>query len=469
MANELWQLDAVELAGLIRDGRVSAREAVAEHLARLDAVNPQINAVVPPMLHEQALAEAEAADRARQAGDAVGPLHGLPITTKINTDQAGLPTDNGAPVLKDFIANEDSAQVANLRRAGAIVIGRTNAPAFSMRAMTDNALHGMTLNPWNPAMTCGGSSGGAGASIASGIGVIGQGNDIGGSVRWPAYCNGIVGLRPSLGRVPAFNPSSPARRMSSLMMSVQGPLTRSVRDARLALAALAVRDVRDTWWTPAPLVGEPLPSPIRVALVTAVDRIDIDPATVAAVREAGRCLASAGYAVEEVTPPETAQVWETWHPLGLTDLNLTLRPQARESGDPGISRFIEFWFQLRDGADLAGYLDAQVERDRLLRAWNVFMETYPVIVMPSCAEIALPAGSDVQDLDGARRTLRALSFQLILPVLGLPGLAVPTTPVDGLPMGVQIVSRRFREDICLDAGEIIEAQVGQFTPIDPRS
>lgn len=469
MANELWRLDAVELAGLIRDGRVSAREAMTAHLERLDAVNPQINAVVPPMLHEQALAEADLADRARQAGDAVGPLHGLPITTKINSDQVGLPTDNGAPVLKDFIASEDSAQVANLRRAGAIVIGRTNAPAFSMRAMTENALHGRTLNPWNAAMTCGGSSGGAGASIAAGIGVIGQGNDIGGSVRWPAYCNGIVGLRPSLGRVPAFNPSGPTRRMSSQLMSVQGPLTRSVRDARLALAAMAARDVRDTWWAPAPLVGEPLERPIRVALVTQVVGIEIDPAAVAAVREAGQCLAAAGYAVEEITPPDIARVWETWHPIGLSDLNLSLRPQARESGDPGISRFIEFWFQLRDGADLPRYLDALVERDVLLRAWNTFMETYPLIIMPSCAEVALPAGIDVQDLDGARRTLRALSFQLVLPVLGLPGLAVPTTPVNDLPMGVQIVSRRFREDICLDAGEIIEAQVGQFTPIDPRS
>ena len=182
MSGDLWRLDGGALAGLIRTGKVSAREAVASHLHRLHAVKPHINAVVRT-LDEQALAEADAADRARRAGEALGPLHGLPVTTKVNSDQAGLPTDNGVPLYKDLIATEDSPQVGSLRRAGAIVIGRTNTPAFSMRGMTENALHGATLNPWDPAVTCGGSSGGAGASLAAGIGVIAQGNDIGGSIR----------------------------------------------------------------------------------------------------------------------------------------------------------------------------------------------------------------------------------------------------------------------------------------------
>ncbi|HUG16673.1 MAG TPA: amidase [Thermomicrobiales bacterium] len=469
MGDELWRLDGVALAGLIRAGKVSAREAVVAHLERLDAVNPRLNAVVSPFLNEQALAEAEAADRARLAGEVLGILHGLPVTTKINTDLAGLPTDGGVPKLKDFIAAEDSAQVGNLRRAGAIVIGRTNAPAFSMRGMTDNALHGLTLNPWNRDVTCGGSSGGAGSSLAAGIGVIAQGNDIGGSVRWPAYCNGVVGLRPSFGRVAAFNPTATAaRRMSGQLMAVQGPLTRSVRDARLALTAMAARDPRDPWWTPAPLVGDPLPRPIRVALVTGVNGIDIHPAAVAAVREAGACLTAAGYQVEEVTPPSLARVVELWHPIGLSDLNLSLRPLLKDGGDPGIERFVEAWFELKESADLPTYLDALAERDTLLRAWGQFMETYPIIVMPSCPEVALPEGVDVQGPAGAERMLDALRFQFVLPVLGLPGLATPTTPVQGLPMGVQVVSRRFREDVILDAGEVIEAHLGQFTPIDPR-
>ncbi len=469
MARELWRLDGVALAGLIRAGTVSAREAVESHLARLDAVNPRLNAVVRPFLHERALAEADAADRARRAGEALGPLHGLPVTIKINADQAGLPTDGGVPRFRDLVAAEDSAQVGSLRRAGAIVIGRTNAPAFSMRAMTDNALHGPTFNPWDRGVTCGGSSGGAGASVAAGIGVIAHGNDIGGSIRWPAYCNGVVGLRPSLGRVAAFNPTVTApRRMSGQLMAVQGPLARSVRDARLALTAMAARDPRDPWWTLAPLVGEPPARPVRAALVTEVEGIPMHPAAVAAVREAGTCLAAAGYRVEELAPPDLARVAELWHPIGLTDLNISLRPLLKDGGDPGIERFIEAWFALKGEADLPTYLAALAERDALLRAWNVFLETYPVVVMPACPEVALPVDLDIRDTAGAARTLDALRFQLVLPVLGLPGLAVPTTPADGLPMGVQVVSRRFREDLCLDAGEVIEAHLGPCTPIDPH-
>jgi amidase len=242
-----------------------------------------------------------------------------------------------------------------------------------------------------------------------------------------------------------------------------------VRDARLALAAMAVRDVRDPLWTPAPLVGEPVPRPIGVALVTEVEGVTLAPEVVAAVREAGTALASAGYRVDEIAPPHLARVTELWHPIGLSDLNLSLRPLIETGGDPGIKRFIDVWWELKGGADLPTYLAALAERDTILRAWGAFMETYPVVVMPSCPEVAVPVNVDVQDRAGAARMLEALRFQLVLPVLGLPGLAVPTTPVNGLPMGVQIVSRRYREDLCLDAGEIVEAHLGTCTPIDPRS
>src|SRR5436309_1490138 len=153
---------------------------------------------------------------------------------------ARCPTDNGVVAFLDNIAAADSPVVANLKRAGAVIIGRTNTPAFSMRIFADNALHGRTLNPRDPALSAGGSSGGAGAAVVTGIGPIAHGNDIGGSVRIPALFNGVVGVRVSLGRLPSYNPSQPvARAIGSQLMSVQGPLTRSVRDARLALAAMA--------------------------------------------------------------------------------------------------------------------------------------------------------------------------------------------------------------------------------------
>src|SRR3954470_16017846 len=219
---ELWQYDATDLARLIRLGRASAREAVDSVLGRLHKVNPAINAVVR-VYEDEARAAAETADAARARGHALPPLHGVPVTIKANVDVAGKPTDNGVIPLKDFIAKEDSPVVANLRNAGAIIIGRTNAPAFSMRIFSDNALHGRTLNPLDPTVTPGGSSGGAGAATAVGIGCIAHGNDIGGSVRIPAYCNGVVGLRTGFGRIPSLNPSAPAGRpIGAVLMAVQG-------------------------------------------------------------------------------------------------------------------------------------------------------------------------------------------------------------------------------------------------------
>src|SRR5215471_8882561 len=208
---ELWQLDASDLARLIRLGKISSREAVTSCLARTDAVNGKLNAIVRRM-YDEALAVADACDAARSRGETLGPLHGVPVTTKINVDHRGHPTDNGAVALKDLIAPQDAPVIANLRKAGAVFIGRTNAPAFSMRIFSDNGLHGRTLNPLDKSITPGGSSGGAGAAVASGMGPIAHGNDIGGSVRIPAYCNGVIGLRTGLGRVPAYSTTTTAPR-----------------------------------------------------------------------------------------------------------------------------------------------------------------------------------------------------------------------------------------------------------------
>src|SRR5690242_8817735 len=168
---DLWQLDATDLARLIRVGQASSREAVGACLARMDAVNGKLNAVVRRM-DEEALAAADAADEARARGDALGPLHGVPVTIKVNTDQKDHPTDNGVVAFRDLNAPDDAPVVANLRTAGAVIIGRTNVPAFSMRGFSENDLHGRTLNPRDREVTPGGSSGGAGAAAATGIGPI---------------------------------------------------------------------------------------------------------------------------------------------------------------------------------------------------------------------------------------------------------------------------------------------------------
>jgi amidase len=467
-ADELWRLDAFDLADLIRTGRTSSREVTQSALARLHAVNPAVNAITRA-LDEEALAAADACDAARARGERLGSLAGVPVTTKCNVDQQGLPTDNGVPALRDLIAETDSPVVAALRRAGAVIIGRTNTPAFSMRGHTDNALHGATINPWNRGATPGGSSGGAGAALAVGIGAIAQGNDIGGSIRWPAYCNGVVGLRPSYGRVARTNDTAPVGRpMSSQLMAVDGPLARTVRDVKLGFEAMAARDPRDNRWTPVPLRLEPPARPIKVALVTRSDGPPVAPACWEAVRTAGRYLEAAGYAVEEVSPPDLHAVSELWHGIGTTEQFALLGPMLAQAGDPGIVAFMENWWSLKPPRDMAGYMRAFIERDALLHRWTLFLEEYPIVIMPSSTERPVPAGIDVEGIDGARRMIDAIYFQLTLPVLGLPGLAVPVGMDGDLPMGVQLAGARWREDLLFDAGAVIEAHEGARRPIDPR-
>ncbi len=464
MASELWQLDAVDQARLIRTGRASAREAVASSLARLEAVNPQINAVVQFMA-EEALAAADAADAKQARGEALPPLHGVPVTIKVNTDQVGYATTNGVVAFKDAVAKQDAPVVANLRAAGGIIIGRTNLPAFSMRVFSDNALHGRTLNPLDPTVSAGGSSGGAGAATATGIGAIAHGNDIGGSVRIPAMYNGVVGLRPSLGRVAAFNPSQQvARPFGSQMMAVQGPHTRSVRDCRVALAAMAKGDPRDTRWVDAPLEGPALPK--RVALVVENPGGTLHPAQAEAVRAAGRHLAAAGYEVEEVSPPNLNDIVECWMAIGANELFPALLPRMRQLGDPDGIASMETWNQLVPPSGMARFLQAIAERDLFLWRWLEFMQTRPLVVLPTMGSLAPVHGLDTT-LEGQKQVLDQIRVSLIAPVLGLPSLAVPVGWAGRLRPGVQIMASRFREDLCLEAGEVIEAAEGVVVPVEP--
>src|SRR5580658_6114469 len=237
--------------------------SVVERIRRL---NPKLNAIVVDLTSE-ALAEAAAADRKLPTLAEPGPLFGVPVTIKVNVDQEGQATTNGLPAYANVIAPADAPVARNLRRAGAIIVGRTNTPELSMRATTVNPLHGRTWNPWHPDASPGGSSGGAGAAAAAGFGAIHHGNDIGGSLRFPAFANGVVTIKPTQGRMPAYNPSAAAERwLLSHLTSVQGAIARCVADVRLATRVMAGRDPRDPWWVPAPFEGEPLPKPIHVAV-----------------------------------------------------------------------------------------------------------------------------------------------------------------------------------------------------------
>jgi amidase len=467
LPSEPWRWDAVDMARAIRLRAISAREAAEAVLARCNDVNPAINAVVQ-VLDAEALAAADAADAALARGDILGPLHGVPVTTKINVDQKGLPTTNGCVPLRDLIAPEDSAVVANLRQAGAVLFGRTNTPALSMRWFTENALHGRTLNPWSPRHTPRGSSGGAAAAVAAGIGPIAHGNDLGGSIRYPAYVCGVAGLRPSAGRVPAFNPTMSAERpLTAQLMSTQGPLARHIRDLRLALQVMARGDARDPWWMPAPLDHPPLPPPIRVAVSVDPAGTGVYPAVAHAVKQAGRVLEAAGYVVEERDPPSFAEAAQDWDILVNGETAMFLADAFEKLGDSGAKITFGYMTSGKPGLTMAAFLQALARRTAHQRAWALFLREWPLVLCPVSAEPPFPEGLDVAgpvEFEGLYRAQRPL---LAAPLLGLPSVAVPTGVIDGLPMGVQIIAPRWREDLALDAAEIIEAACPVPTPIDP--
>lgn len=467
MKPDLWRWPATDLARAIASREISSREAVQAALARIAQVNPALNAIVQ-VLAEEALAAADTADAAVRAGYELGPLHGVPVTTKVNVDQRGCATTNGVVEFRDVIAAEDSPVVANLRKAGAVIVGRTNTPAFSHRWFTDNDLHGATHNPWSRGLTPGGSSGGAASAVAAGMGAIAHGNDFGGSIRYPAYACGVAGLRPTPGRVPAFNPSATADRpITAQLMSVQGPLARSVADVRLALSAMARPDMRDGNWMPVPLAGPPLERPLGVAIAPSPFG-DEAPEVAAAVKTAGRWLAEAGYAVEEAAPPRLAEAADLWHRLVINEERRTLAPLIRKFGDAKCRYNLDCHLAYAPELDGDAVLACFEQRLGIIRAWQLFQERYPVLLLPVSAQLPFRFGQDQEDDAVVRALLDAQRPLLAVPALGFPSLVVPTGIAGGKPVGVQVIAGRFREDVCLAAGEAIEARASTFTPIDPR-
>jgi amidase len=366
------------------------------------------------------------------------------------------------------IATTDSPPVAAWKRAGAIIAGRTNTPAFSLRWHTDNDLRGRTFNPWHRDRTPGGSSGGAAAAIATGIAPLAHGNDLGGSVRYPAYCCGIAGIRPTLGRVAAYNATVTEERPAGMqIMSVQGPLARRVADVRLGLAAMSVRDARDPWWVPAPLEGAPVARPIRVALTVDPARQGVHPDVANAVRAAGAALADAGYAVEEIEPPDVAAVAACWSAVVVNEMRHVTQPYIRRHGGSDINRSLDFTLAGTPDVDLIGYMKALGARTRHVRDWMAFLERYPLVVGPVSTEPPFEVGFDTTSQKRMDEVYRAQRLLIAVNLLGLPATAVPVGRTGNIPLGVQVIASRYREDLTLDAAEVIEARHGLSTPIEP--
>ena len=452
MSDALWRWPAHQLTTAIRAGAVSAREAAVSALERAQAVNPALNAIVD-LLPDEALAAADAADAARRRGEALGPLHGVPVTVKVNVDMRGRATTNGVVAFKDNIATDDSPVVANLRRAGAVIIGRTNTPAFSVRWFTDNDLHGRTLNPFDPGVTPGGSSGGAAAATALGMGAIAHGNDYGGSIRYPAWACGVVGLRTTVGRIPSYSATAPTRPYTQQLMSVQGPLTRSVADARLALQVMAKGSPFDPQWVDAPLAyPHEAQQPLKVAMFKRHPAFEADASVVAAVEQAARWLAAAGWEVEEIEPPHFEESTQLWRQLVMDDAIRSTRPAVDRLGDAAVRAALHNYMAPVKPLDRDQTLESLARRFNIARDWAVFLDRYPVLLMPNSWQRQFPNDSDHAP-ETAEAMVRAQSPLLSVALLGLPGLSVPTGLSGGLPAGVQLVAGRFREDRLLRAGE----------------
>jgi amidase len=462
---DLWRLSATEITKLVGSKKVSAKEVASAALARLDAVNPRINAVVDHRPAE-VLAQAAAVDAAIARNEPVGPLAGVPVTIKVNIDQEGFATTNGLKLQRDVIAKSNSPVVDNLRKAGAVVLGRTNCPAFSYRWFTTNLIHGDTKNPRDPAITPGGSSGGAGAAVAAGIGHIAHGTDIAGSIRYPAYACGVHGLRPTVGRIPAFNASLPERTIAAQISAVSGPLARTIGDLRIGLKAMSARDARDPWWVPAPLEGPVMPQ--RAAMCLQPDGLETVAEVRAAVADAGQRLRRAGWVVEEVGTPPLREAAEFQTQLWLGDGYEAQLAAAEREGDPGALACLRGNRAKVQPFDAAAFSKALTRRATLAREWLRFLETYSVLLMPVSAELPFPDGLDMRE-DSFARVWRAQVPQIAIPFLGLPALTVSTGLVGRVPVGVQVVSGRFREDLCLSAGEAIEAGGTPAAVVDPAS
>lgn len=460
MADELWRNSATELAELIRNKAVSSREVVESHLSRIEAVNPSVNAITR-VLAESAL---EAADKA-DASPVSGPLHGVPFTIKENIDCVGSPTTQGVPAMADAMPSQDSPVVERMKLAGAIPLARTNLPEFGLRIHTDNPLHGLTRNPWDQTRTAGGSSGGEGAALATGMSPIGLGNDIGGSLRNPAFCNGITAIKATTGRIPWAHSIEPiSQSIAYSLMVAEGPMARSVKDLKLALAFLSGRDIRDPTSVTAPLEG-PVPTNRNVALVTEIEGITMPPAFVAAIRRAGDILEAAGWHVEECQPPELARVNEVWAQLLTRDIEETvslISPLMSDGAVGLLSELIE-----RYPSSAMPNTAVHAERDRLCRDWSAFNQRYPLIVGPVWADVQFLHDADIAPDTGTDTLLNRLAFITPGNLLGIPAVAVPMGVHDGLPLAVQVYADRWREDLCLTAAQWIEDEVGLICPIDP--
>ena len=442
-----------ELAAAIRDRKISAVEALEAHLAQIDRHNEAVNAVVN-LDREGAHSQAKAADAALVRGDVLGPLHGVPYTLKDTHETAGMKTTAGFPPFADYVAKEDSPVVARLKAAGGVLLGKTNVPTMLSDWQSDNPLFGRTSNPWDLSRTSGGSSGGAAAALCTGMTPFEIGTDMQDSIRLPAAFCGVYGLKPTEHRVSlaaAFpDPAGAAR--SVRLMSCIGPLARSVEDLALIYRIVAGPDGADT--DLAPVAVEPMETldfkSLRIAIATSFPGFPVAADISASVEDLASELRSAGATVEEARLPKLDLHDDLAEGGALIGMMLEAAQQEPPEEPTPVSR----WFE------------ALARRDRSILAWERFFEDWDALLCPVAMTTAFPhcaPGTPIR-VDGKEQSYWMLpAYGAVFNYSGHPALSMPCgQDGDGLPIGLQLVGKRWSELRLLGIAKAIEPLTGGF-------
>ena len=460
--NDRAQPTAVEWLRRLAAGELSSRELTERTLARIEEANARLNAVAA-IDSKAALAEADAADARRAAGESL-PLLGLPLTIKDTLAAAGLPFRSGSLAREHNVAVEDSTVVARLRRAGAIVAAKTTVPEYAWSYETESALQGRTLNAFDPARTSGGSSGGEGALIGAGASIAGVGTDGGGSIRVPSHYNAIVGLRPTMAFVPETGMWPTTRDTGMLDMVCIGPMARSVDDVALLLGTIAGRDDVD------PFVGVEgysadhravdVPS-LRVGFYAQDGVWPATPATEAAVRRAAATLAAAGARVEEVTPPPLEEANDLFFRMMAADGGARARSDLAPAGGRHIEQMLFVLDMTKDYALTAEGLFELMGRWAAFRSrMRLFVGGHDVVLSPVTPAPAPLHGC--QPGDEPLETYVPWSNVMAYSIAGGPVAVVPAGLDGAMPVGVQIAASPFREHVALAAAAAVEEALGGY-------
>ncbi|MGJ7609761.1 MULTISPECIES: amidase [unclassified Variovorax] len=458
MQSDITRYDATRLAELIRKRELSPVEVVQAHLSRIEAVNPQVNAIVT--LADNALAAAKAAEAAVMAGAALGPLHGVPFTVKDSIDTAGVPTQRGSPIFRGRTPDTDATSVARLKSAGGILLAKTNLPEFSYWIESDNLLSGRTNNPWNLERTPGGSSGGESAAIAAGMSPLGLGTDLAISVRGPAAQTGITSLKATHGRVPMTGiwPRAPRRFWHV------GPMARSVRDVALAYSLIAGPDGADAFASSSgPFVagfGASLARPLRVGWLVEPGFGPIDPEVAATVHAAAAALESLGCIVEPVRIPalERDFALDVFNRLHVMEMKPAFAQATAGRGDDEIYLMARTMLATPD-TSMKDYIEAEQAAERLRDGFADYFERYDVLVTPVQPIPAQKHGVTEFTINGQKVNATYLQGSTVpLNLTGLPGMSIRFgTSRDGMPIGVQLVSTWLAESTLLHAAALLES------------